>query len=79
MRHCFNGVVHCGVNVFSHQLNRHVTAPFERDVDHFFGSGFFNGHRDDLVFLFGARSSHFEFARFALLDGLGEVAYRFVR
>jgi hypothetical protein len=36
----------------AHQLNRHVTAPFERDVDHFFVRGFFNGHRDDLVFLF---------------------------
>ena len=32
-----------------------------------------------LVLLFGACSSHFEFARFALLDGLGQVAYRFVR
>ena len=78
MRDCFNGIVHCGVHVFSYQLNRHVTAPFERDVNHFFGSCFFNGHRDDLVLLFGARSSHFEFARFTLLDSLGEVAHRLV-
>ena len=46
--------------MLAHQLHCHITAAFERDEYQFLADGFLQQHGDDLVFLLGAGSAHFE-------------------
>ena len=72
-------VVHSRVDVFSHQLHRHITTAFERDVNHFFTHRLLQQHGDDLVFLLGAGAAHFESLVGLGLHGGDEIFGRLVR
>ena len=74
-----NRVVDCGVNVLAHELHRHITAAFERDENQFLPNGFLQQHGDDLVFLLGAGSAHFEGLIGCGFDRCHVVGGRFVR
>src|SRR5690606_612145 len=70
LRHSFNRVVHAGINVITDQLNSNSSAAFKWDVDKLGATCFFDRSSDDLIFLLGTGTAHFELVR---TSGLNSV------